>query len=132
MSYSLDLRKRAIAAYESGELTQKTIAERLQINLSTLKRWLTRHRKGESLMPRKGNKGRPSKIDHAGLETLKKAVMANPSITLAELSTLYFKKHKVVVGRSILSRALQALNLRYKKLSIKPLAQDGDKVKKKD
>ena len=37
---SMDLRERAVAAYETGLGTQKAVAERFQISQSTLSLWL--------------------------------------------------------------------------------------------
>lgn len=132
MAYSLDLRHKAISSYESDEGTQNEIANVFGVSLSTFKRWLVRKKSGENLKPRIGNKGRPKKINNAGFKTLKTIVEINPSITLAELSDLYLKEHKIRVGTSVLSRALSKLNLRYKKLSIKAVEKESDEVKKKE
>ena len=42
MSYSLDLRERVVAAVREGEGTQKEVAKRFKVGVSTLKRWLSR------------------------------------------------------------------------------------------
>jgi len=119
--------------YHSTTMTQKEVCKLLAISLSSLKRWLQRERDGDSLEPlTQNNCGRPSKIETTGLETLKSLVASNPSITLTELSEQYFKKHKVVVGSSILSRALQSLNLRYKKMSLRAVEKESEEVKKKE
>lgn len=131
MSYSLDLRKQAVSTYELGEGTQTEIADYFGISISTFKRWLVRKKSGDDLYPKIGNKGRPEKINDIGLETLKEIVERNPSITLAELSDFYLNTHKISVGSSVLSRALNKLNLRYKKLSIKAIEKTTDAVKKK-
>lgn len=131
MAYSLDLRQRVLSSYESGEGTQSEIADFFDINISTLKRWLTRKKSGDSLIPQKGNRGRPGKINAMELEELRQIVEAKPSITLAELSALYLKKRQISIGSSVLSRALIKLNLRYKKLSIKAIEREAEEVKKK-
>lgn len=131
MSYSLEIRKRAILAYEKGESTQEEVSNIFGISLSSFKRWLQKERNGESLLPDNSG-GRPAKISKDGLETLKELVAENPSITLEDLSIKYKKIHRVIVGRSILSRALKKLNLRYKKLSISSVEKDNDMVKKKE
>lgn len=48
-----------------------------------------------------------------------------------EISKIYYKKKKVVAGRSVISRVLHRLNLRHKKLSIYAAEQDHEEVKKK-
>jgi transposase len=131
MSYSLEIRNRALKAYKSGKKTQEEISDLFGISLSSFKRWLQKDRDGQSLIPDTSG-GRPAKVNEEGLNTLKNLVMENPSITLDDLSIQYKKIHKIVVGRSILSRALKKLNLRYKKLSISSTAKDTEVVKKKE
>ena len=131
MAYSLDLRERAISCYDSKEGSQLEIAEYFGVSLSTFKRWIGRKRNGETLRPKKGKQGRPKKIDDFGIETLRAAIEENSTITLSELSDLYFKRHNITVGTSVLSRAINHLNLRYKKLSIKAAEKEKEVVKKK-
>jgi len=131
MAYHIELRTKAIQAYEEGEGSQEEIASLLQISLSTFKRWLAMSRKGQPLQPMMENCGRPKKIDNAGEAIIQSLVKNNPSITLSELSAAYYKKNKIIVGRSVLSRTLQKLNLRYKKLSIKSIEKQAVEVQKK-
>ncbi len=131
MAYALDLRLKALQAYENGKGSQIKIANLFQIGISTFKRWVKKYKAGESLEPPHTRSGRPPKIDEVGKETIRQLVEKNPSITLRELSEIYYKRHKVLVGSSILSRLLQKLNLRYKKLSISAAEKETDEVKKK-
>lgn len=55
----------------------------------------------------------------------------NSSITLAELSEKLYKHDKIIAGRSVISRALNELNLRYKKLSLQAVEKHGPEVLKK-
>lgn len=133
MSYPVIIRQKAIEQYEKGIFTQEEIAVNLGIHVSTFKRWLSRGRSGKSLEPIVGaNQGRPGKIAEDGLETIEKLVKENPSITLEELSLAYKKIHDINVGRSILSRALQKLNLRRKKLSLQASEKNSEEVKKNE
>lgn len=132
MSHSVEIRKQVLSACDSGKYSRSEICALFNISLSSLKRWLIRKRSGDSLSPRRSHlAGRQKLIDAEGLKTLKIAVETNPSMTLAELSALFKRKHKILVGRSVLSRALQSLNLRYKKISLKSAEQCSDAVKKK-
>ena len=132
MAYSLDLRERIVASYQSGNFTQIELADYYELSLSTIKRYLKQYRE-TGLLTTKTDKitGRPSLVDDEGLETIEKLIKANPSITLADLSKEYFKKHHSVAGRSVLSRACQKLNLRRKKLSTYAQERERDDVKKK-
>jgi transposase len=49
--YSVDLRERAVAAYDAGRL-QTEVVQLFKISLATLKRWLAQRRSGESLAPK--------------------------------------------------------------------------------
>jgi transposase len=61
--YSVDLRERAVAAYEAGRL-QTEVVQLFKISLATLRRWLAQRRAGQSLAPktyRPGPRGAPSR-----------------------------------------------------------------------
>lgn len=131
MAYSLELRIKAIEAYASGEGTQEEIANYFQISISTFKRWLQRNVAGDPLAPIIEGKGRPKTLDNRHLEMIQRLVKENPSITLGELSEKINKKYQINAGRSVLGRALQGLNLRYKKLSLRTIEKDAPEVKKK-
>lgn len=131
MSYSIEVRAKALMSYNEGEGSQEEVASLYQISLSTFKRWIYKVRHGESLKPKTERCGRPRKVDEKGEETIRRLVEENPSITLEELSKVYYREHKIVVGTSILSRILKELNLRYKKLSIKAVERDKEEVQKK-
>lgn len=128
MSYSMDLRKKVIEGYQE-EKNQSGIARRFKISLSTVKRYLKLADEGD-LSPRIGDKGRPGKIDDKGYELIKAAIQKNPTVTLRELSEIFYKKKNLIVGSSILSRACLKLNLRHKKLSRYPAETEREEVKK--
>ncbi len=133
MSYhTLETRHRAINLYLEGTMTQVDACEEIGVSISSFKRWLSRYRKGDASLAVASGKGRVSKVDDKGKQFIKKLVLANPSITLAELSKAYYKRNKVIAGRSVISRVLHNLNLRHKKLSIQAAEQDTDAVKKKE
>jgi transposase len=49
--YSVDLRERAVAAYDAGRL-QTEVVQLFKISLATLRRWLAQRRTGQSLAPK--------------------------------------------------------------------------------
>jgi transposase len=132
MAYSVELRLKALSAYEAGMGSQTKVAGIFGIGVSTFKRWVQKKRKGDSLKPSTIGLGRPKKINSQGIETIKELIKQNPSITLNELSKGYYKKHKVTVSLSMLCRELKYLNLRYKKLSIQSEEKHSEKNKKKE
>lgn len=130
--YSIDLRESIVEQYNAGDYTQEELTSIFGISISTLKRWLKKHRETGNLDPILEKEGRPAKIDNKGLETIQQAVKSNNAITLADLSALYLRKYRVYVSSSIMYRALVKLNLNRKKLSINSPEKDSDEVKKKD
>jgi transposase len=77
MSYSLDLRKRAIALVEQGDLKKGVIAQLLSITTQTLRNWLKR----PELKASKTGAKSPRKLP---LEKLQKALDQTPDATLKE------------------------------------------------
>jgi len=131
MGYSLDLRIKSLESYESGEESQQDISDKFGISTSTFKRWLSRYRQGKALNPILEGRGRKRKLKESHLEEIRDLVESSPSITLRKISEYFEKKRKIQVGRSVLSRALQAMNLRYKKLSIQSEEKQTSAIKKK-
>jgi len=129
--YSLDLRKKVVERYKAGGISQSKLAILFGIGENTVKRYLKLSREKGNLSPSIEGKGRPGIIDVAGFETIKRLVKENPSITLKELSTHYYKAHRRHVGRSVLSRACQKLKLFRKKLSMYAAEGNRDDIKKK-
>lgn len=128
--YSLDLREKVIDVYKTEEITQIELAERFNISLSSVKRYIRLSEISDDLSPKTEGKGRPGKIDESGYELIKQLIEERPTITLQDLSKVFYKKKKIVVGRSILSRACQKLLLKSKKLSRYADEQNRSDVKK--
>lgn len=132
-AYSLDLREKAISAYENGEGSQEEIASRFSIGRRTLQEWLVLKKETGSIEPKEYIYcGRPPIIDENGLLFVKKLVKEKPDILIAEIRCLYKKKFKVEVAQSMVSRALKKLNLRRKKKSIYAHEQEREDVQKKE
>jgi transposase len=128
--YSVDLRKKIIESYKTENITQADLAQRFKISESSVKRYLVLDRKKSDLTPKTEGKGRPRSIDESGDALLKEIIEANPTITLADLSKAFYKKSKIKVGRSVLSRACQRIEMHHKKLSPYAAEQERDDVKK--
>ena len=129
--YSLDLRRKAVLAYENGEGSQKDIAERFSIGLRTLQEWLTLQMDTGKLEPKEHiYRGRQSIIGEKGLEFIQALVVKKPDILIDEIRAAYKKKFKVNVVQSMVSRAFIKLNLRRKKKSLYAQEQERDDVKK--
>jgi len=129
-AYSVDLRKKIVDAYLKGNTSLSKVAQKFEVNISSVARYLKLYQEGGDLSPKKGDKGRPSKIDEIGYDTIKGIIQNKPTTTLGELSEMYYKERKVKVGKSVLSRACLKLDLRGKKLSRYAAERDRGDVKK--
>jgi transposase len=129
-AYSIDLRKKVVEAYKAGNTSVSKVANNFKISITSVKRYLKLDREKGDLSPIKGNQGRPGKIDEIGYKAIQRIIKERPTVTLMELSEIYYKKRKVKVCKSILSRACMKLNLRRKKLSRYAAERERDDVKK--
>src|SRR6476620_11103409 len=68
--FPIELRERAVRAYESGEDSHTAVAERFSLNPWTLLRWILRHRETGTVAPLAKSGGRTSPVDLALLETI--------------------------------------------------------------
>lgn len=127
--YSKDLREKIIAVHKQEKISHSKLAKRFNISLSSVNRYIELEKRGD-LKPKIGAKGRPSKIDDLGYGIIKAIIKKDPTITLEELSNIFYKKRKIKAGRSILSRACQKLELNHKKLTRYASERDRNDVKK--
>jgi transposase len=130
--YSLDLRDKAVTAYENGEGTQLDIANRFCVGLTAFREWLVLKREHGDIKPKEWiYRGRKPIIDDAGLSFIKRLVENKADILISEIRESYKKRFKVKVAQSMVSRALEKLNLNRKKKSHYAQEQAREDVKKK-
>ena len=115
MSYSKDLRSRAVLQYERGPATRRQIADRFEISLATLSRWLHRYRTTGSLQSKPRSGGRKATFTEERLAVLLDLVSAHPDWTLAELAAQSEELLGVPVSVNKVFRALQACAITRKK-----------------
>lgn len=109
--YSMDLRKRVVAACDARAGTREQIAERFGVSTSWIRRVLQRRKETGSIAPLPQNAGRKPKLNDRQMEKLRRIVAKRPDATLKEL-----KKHLGVrMSDDALIRALRKLNLTLKK-----------------
>jgi transposase len=110
--YSSDLRARVVEAVEEGA-TREEAAERHDVSLSSVGRFLRLKRETGSVRPAKFGGYKPYALA-AHEEWVRQLVAAQPDITLAELK-IKLAKQKVVVGQTSIFRFLRHLKLTFKK-----------------
>ena len=93
--FPIELRERAVRAYESGEDSHTAVAERFSLNPWTLLRWILRHRETGTVAPLAKSGGRTSPVDLALLETVVQDTRVHRSSILRALhrSGYVFKKN---------------------------------------
>jgi putative transposase len=112
--YSMELRTRAVAAYEAGEGSYVAIAEQFAISVSSLLRWVDRTRTTGDVAPRPKGGGWHSPIDPTVLRTV---IAERPDATAEELRRMYNRRvaRGARVSRSSVVRALRRLGYVLKK-----------------
>lgn len=109
---SLDLRERAISAYDSG-LSQDEVAFQFSISVSSVKRWLRRRRETgsfEALIP----PGRPRTLDDSAGTLLREWLLIRNDLTLKQLRQR-FLEHGYHVGTTAIFALLRREGISRKK-----------------
>jgi transposase len=112
--HPLELRERAVAAYESGEGSFVVVAARFSIASRALQRWVVLKRETGALAPYAKGGGNASPVD---LECLRGLLERHPDAIARELTTAYNagRPRKERVHRSSIFRALHRLGFVFKK-----------------
>jgi len=112
-AYSIDLRKRVLAAYDSGKYSLNQIAKQFQVTTRWIQKLRQQRKQDGSIAPRPPNKGRKPVFQGKNLEKLERFIEAHPDATLEETKQHFFG----VVECSIVTihNTLKRLELRYKK-----------------
>jgi transposase len=113
-AYPIELRQRAIRAYEAGEGSMKAIAERFIVGEATFKRWLWRSRDLGHVRPDKKGGGTPSPVERAAVEAI---VARLGDATSGEIAAEY-NRHRRGAARvhpSTIKRALHRFGYVVKK-----------------
>lgn len=109
--YSMDLRKRVVAACDARDGSREAIARRFGVSAAWIRRLLQRRRETGSIAALPQNAGRKRGLDDDQMKKLKAWVRKHPDATLAEI--------KAGMGLSIsiaaLDRSLKWLGLTLKK-----------------
>jgi transposase len=113
-AFSLDLRTRIVHACRAQEYSQPEIAEIYQVHLKTVEKYWRMERDGQSLVPRRRQKGSGRKLQ--GHEEQFRALVAErPDDTLAEWSAAMEQRHSVQISPSVLCRTLREWKVTRKK-----------------
>jgi len=121
--YSVDLRKRVVAAYKPDDTSYESIAELFSVGVASVNRWLQKKRKTGSVEPAAHAGGPVRRIDADGEKLLLVIVGQMPDLTLGEIAERYAAERGVQLKIPTLQRALVRLGLTRKKRSSPPSAR---------
>lgn len=112
--YSMDVRERAVRAYETGELGYPAVAQQFGVHRATLMRWVQRARSSGSAAAHRKRGGWTSPVD---VELLERLIRERPDMTTDELTRAYNREaaRPQRVHRSSVLRTLHRRDFVFKK-----------------
>ena len=111
--YSVDLRKRIVSSVEGG--TSKAQAARtFCVSLSSVKRYVEKAQRGESLAPKK-RPGSAAKLDDSAMRLLEEDLRERPFVSLQERCEYIEAITGLSVSRSTMCRAIARIGPTRKK-----------------
>lgn len=119
-AYSMDLRERAVAAYERDEGSLVEVAATYEVSDRTLSDWVRLKEQTGSVKPRPRGGGRLSPIRGKVLEVLLGLVRELPDSTAQEHYEALVQRTQVATSRSAVVRALSRAGYSYKKSASRP------------
>ena len=116
--YSVDLRRRIVSAVEGG-LSKAQAARTFSVSLSSVKRYVDKAEKGESLAPKK-RPGSAPKLDEKARKLLEEDIRERPYLTLRDRCGYIEAMTGLSVSRSTMCRAIARLGPTRKKGGVSP------------
>jgi transposase len=111
--YSEDLRKRVVSAVERG-MSKSQAARTFSVSLSSVKRYVNKADRGESLTPKK-SPGSAPKLDQKARKLLEDDLQERPYLTLQDRCEYIEVMTGLSVSRSTMCRALARIGSTRKK-----------------
>lgn len=111
--YSVDLRQRIVSAVESG-VSKAQAARTFSVSLSSVKRYLNKAERGESLAPKK-RPGSAPRLDDKVMKLFKEDLKERPFATLQERCDYVEFMTGLSVSRSTMCRAIARIGPTRKK-----------------
>ena len=111
--YSVDLRRRIVSAVESG-VSKAQAARTFSVSLSSVKRYVEKAARGESLAPKK-RPGSTPKLDEKARRLLAADLEERPYLTLQERRDYIEATTGLAVSRSTMCRAIARIGSTRKK-----------------
>ena len=114
--YPIELRRRALDAYDRGEGTIAEVARMFQVSTASLTRWRAQERRGDGLAPKAHSGGRAhQKIFEEHREAMRQWLAQEPDLYLVEIAQRIHQTFDIHIDPSQLSRILKDMGLVLKK-----------------
>lgn len=107
-TYSADLRRSIVRAYEGGQGSQRQLARLFGVSPSFVQKLLQHYRRTADILPKPHGGGHPGKMTHH-LAEIARLRQQWPEASLQELCERFTTETHVVVSRATMSRALRRL-----------------------
>jgi transposase len=111
--YSEDLRQRIVSSVDIG-ISKAQAARTFSVSLSSVKRYLDKARRGESLLPKK-RPGSAAKLDEKAMRLLEEDLRERPFVSLRERCEYIEAMTGLSVSRSTMCRAIARIGPTRKK-----------------
>jgi transposase len=111
--YSEDLRRSIVSAVESG-MSKSQAARTFSVSLSSVKRYVNKANRGESLTPKK-SPGSTPKLDEKAIKLLEEDLNERPYATLQDRRDYVHALTGLSVSRSTMCRAMARIGSTRKK-----------------
>ncbi len=127
-SFSDDLRRRFLSAYERGEETLGELADRFMVSLAYGKKLRSQFRRTGQVERVEQRRGTPRKLLDEHREQLRRWLVAVPDLTLEQLREKLEQERGLAISRAQVARALKRMGLKLKKSHSTPRSATAKKT----
>jgi transposase len=127
-AYPNELRIRILEAYQRGEGSRRTLADRFQVSFQFVLQLLKRFRQTGRIDPKPAGGGNRSAIDAAGEKVLRQWLGEPSDLTLLQLGARYEEQRGVKISKSAMGRALLRMGMSRKKKTFYDPKRQTEKV----
>lgn len=120
-AYSMDLRKRVLAVYDSGQHTLQQVAEQFQVTTRWIQQLRQRRNLEGTIAAHPQNQGRKPAFKGKQLEELNQFVTRHPDATLEEIRAHF--DGEILCSLVTIHNTLKRLGWRYKKKRYEPVSK---------
>lgn len=123
MAQSLKLRKKIVFAYEAGFGSYQRIADIFQVGVCSVKRFVQKSRKNQSLECLLYKGGRKPGVADDELPFIEQMILNKPEITIAQIQAKFQEIRGRKISKQMVETALRKMNLTKKKKALWQLSK---------